>query len=70
MKNLELKVNRRKLYHNAPVSNLITCDLLSLNLPSTTALLTLFLIGSYHEMFTCVANYDITLKMLHSQTCA
>ena len=31
----------------------------------TTGLLTSFLIGSYFEMFTCVANYDKALKMLH-----
>ena len=31
----------------------------------TTGLLTPFLIGSYHEMFTCPANYDKSLKMLH-----
>ena len=31
----------------------------------TTGLLTPFLIGSYHEMFTCSANYDKSLKMLH-----
>ncbi len=36
---------------------------------STTGLLTLYLIGSYHEMFTCVANHDKALKMLHAQTC-
>ncbi len=36
-----------------------------LTLLSTTRLLTSFLIGSYHEMFTCVANYDMALKMLH-----
>ncbi len=27
------------------------------------------LIGSYHEMFTCVANHDKALKMLHTQSC-
>ncbi len=31
----------------------------------TSGLLTPFLIGSYHEMFTCLANYDKSLKMLH-----
>ena len=31
----------------------------------TTGLLTPFLIGSYHEMFTYSANYDKSLKMLH-----
>ncbi len=27
--------------------------------------LTPFLIGSYHEMFNCLANYDKALKVLH-----
>ncbi len=36
---------------------------------STIGLLTPFLIGSYLVMFTCVANYDKALKMLHAQTC-
>ncbi len=36
---------------------------------STTGLLTPFLIGPYHELFTCVANYDTAFKMLHTQTC-
>ncbi len=40
-----------------------------LNPLSTTGLLTPVLIGSYHEMFTCVANYDKAFKMLHAQTC-
>ena len=33
------------------------------NVLYTTGLLTPFLIGSYHEMFTCSANYDKSLKM-------
>ncbi len=32
---------------------------------STTGLLTPFLIGSYHEMMTCLANHGKTLKMLY-----
>ena len=36
---------------------------------SATGLLTPILIGSYLEKFTCVANYDKALKMLHTQTC-
>ena len=35
------------------------------NTLSTTGPLTLLLIDSYHEMFTCLANYDISLRMLH-----
>ncbi len=35
---------------------------------STTGLLTPFLIGSCHEMFTCVANYDKALKMLYTSS--
>ena len=35
----------------------------------TSGLLTPFLIGSYLEMCTCVANYDKALKMLHAQSC-
>ena len=37
---------------------------------STTGLLTPVLIGSYHDLFTGVINYDKALKMLHAQTCA
>ena len=42
-----------------------TCLDSRLNPLGTTGLLTPFLIGSYHEMFTCSANYDKSLKMLH-----
>ncbi len=35
---------------------------------STIGLLTPVLIGSYLEIFTCVANFDKALKMLHAQT--
>ncbi len=31
--------------------------------------ITLSLIGSYHEMFTCLANYDKALKMYHNLIC-
>ena len=43
---------------------------LSLYPLSTIGLLTPFLIGSYLKklMFTCVANYDKALEMLHAQT--
>ncbi len=39
----------------------------ALNLLSTTGLLTPFLIGSYHETITCLANHnhDKAMKMLH-----
>ena len=40
-----------------------------INPVTTTSLLTLFLIGPYHELFTCVANYDKLSKLLHTQTC-
>ncbi len=33
----------------------------------TTGLLTPFLIGSYHEMFTYSASYDKSLKMVHHE---
>ena len=40
------------------------------NPPGITGLLTPFLICSYHEMFTCSANYGKSLKMLHhKRTC-
>ncbi len=37
----------------------------NINPLSTTDLVTPFLIGSYHEMFLFVANYDTGFKMLH-----
>ncbi len=40
-------------------------DLSFINPLGTTGLLTPFLIGSYHEMFTSSANYDKSLKILH-----
>ncbi len=37
----------------------------TLNPLSTTGLLTSFVIGSYHEIFTCLANHNKATKMLH-----
>ncbi len=37
----------------------------NINPLSTTGLLTPFPIGLYHEMFTCLANYDKALKDVH-----
>ena len=57
------------------VQSACTWSYAQINLPhklnplSTTGLLTPFLIGPYNELFTCIANYDKTFKMLHTQTC-
>ncbi len=48
------------LYH----SNMLECHLTPLN---TIDLPTPFLIGSYHEAITCLANYDKAKKMLHQK---
>ncbi len=38
---------------------------LTLNPLSTSGLLTLYLIGSYHEMFICLGTYEKPLKRHH-----
>ena len=51
-------------HHYSP-SLLFTKFMTVLNPLSTTGLLTPFLIGSYHEILTCLANHGKTLNMLH-----
>ncbi len=68
---VDIKIERKKgidmnLDKYARGSILCMYNLLVLNSSALLAgLLTPFLIGSYHEIFTCSTNYDKALKMLH-----
>ncbi len=63
---LKPKISNKSLSQSY-VNYIFLCKILTItfNPLSTTGLLTQYLIGLYHEMFICLANYEKPLKVRH-----